>query len=366
MARKGENIRKRKDGRWEGRYVVKNGNVSKTRSVYAATYVEVKRKLAKARAEELMPHTSKESSVTVNEIAENWLKEVCDTKKASTYIKYKSTYNKYIKAKIGDIKIEDIKSESICDIYPSDCSESCKKSIRSVLNQIFSYGQMHYKTPDIKLGKIKCKKNDTNVKTLNTSEQTKLIQYLYEDMDIYKFGIILCLNTGLRLGEVCSLKWEDIDFTSKSLHVNRTVQRLPETECEKKTKLVVDEPKTICSKREIPISNQTYELLLRYKTNKSIYVLNQSEPLDPRTYQNKFKKYLSDAGIENHNFHILRHTFATNCINSGADVKSVSEILGHSDVRITLNKYVHPSMEIKRNHLNQLDSIYGQYRGQPF
>lgn len=364
MARKGENIRKRKDGRWEGRYVVKMGNVSKTRSIYATTYADVKRKLAKARTENIIPHRPTEFSILVNEIAESWLNEVYSTKKESTYIKYKTVYSKYIKEKIGTMKIGDITSESICNIYLYECSESCKKSIHSVLNQIFTYGQIHYKIPDIKLDKIKCNKKEANVKTLNTSEQTKLIKYLYQDMDIYKFGIILCLNTGLRLGEVCSLKWEDIDFTSKSLHVNRTVQRLPEKENEKKTKLVELEPKTICSKREIPISDQIYELLLRYRTKDSIYVLNQNRPLDPRTYQNKFKKYLNDAGIEYHNFHVLRHTFATNCINSGTDVKSVSEILGHSDVKTTLNKYVHPSMEIKRNHLNHLDSIYGQYRGQ--
>lgn len=364
MPRKGENIRKRKDGRWEGRYVVKADNISKTCSVYASTYAEVKKKLAKAKLENTTMVPVAEMQITLNEAAKNWLKEVYNTRKRSTYTKYKSIYNKYIKEKIGSEQIEKINFEMVDEIYQSALSESTKKSIQCVLKQIFSYAQFQYKIPIVQMQKLKCQKEVMTVKVFNTSEQGKLIQYLYQDMDIYKFGVLLCLHTGLRLGEICSLKWEDIDFTTKSLHINRTVQRLPDEDGEKKTVLVEDEPKTICSKREIPISNQIYELLLKFKSSETSYILNQDRPFDPRTYQYKFEHYLKEAGVENHSFHTLRHTFATNCISSGADVKSVSEILGHSDVRITLNRYVHPSIDVKRNHLNQLDSIYGQYMGQ--
>lgn len=363
MSRKGENIRKRKDGRWEGRYVIKVNNTSKTCSVYAPTYAEAKKKLARARTENKPPIQVEKNQITVDTTATNWLAEVGNTKKTSTYIKYKSIYESYIKHIIGEKQMEDIDEELIETIYRSAVSESCQKSIRCVLNQIFSYAQFHYKIQSTTIQKIKFQKKESLVKTLNVSEQSKLIQYLYQDMDIHKFGIILCLNTGLRLGEICSLKWSDIDFSTKSIHINRTVQRLPKGN-DNKTILVEDTPKTHCSKREIPISDQIYNLLLKYKTAETTYIFSKNRPLDPRTYQYKFKRYLCNAGIENHTFHTLRHTFATNCINSGADVKSVSEILGHSDVRITLNKYVHPSMDVKRTHLNHLDSIYGQYRGQ--
>ncbi len=364
MSRKGENIRKRKDGRWEGRYVVKEDNVSRIHSVYAPTYAEVKKKLAKARTENRVNVMTNELQLTVNEVAEDWLREIHNTKKSSTYNKYKAVYNHHIQKKIGEEWIEKIDFEKMEEIYQSVSSESNKKSIRCVLNQIFSYAQSKYKIPAVPMQKLKCQKEATPVKIFNTSEQTKLVQYLYQDMDIYKFGVLLCLHTGLRLGEVCSLKWEDVDFSTKSLHINRTVQRLPEEDGEKKTTLVEDKPKTNCSAREIPVSEQIYELLLKFQSSETGYIFNKDRPLDPRTYQYKFKQYLCKAGVEHHGFHTLRHTFATNCISSGADVKSVSEILGHSDVRITLNRYVHPSMEVKRNHLNQLDSIYGQYRGQ--
>ena len=364
MARKGENIRKRKDGRWEGRYVTKEDNVSKIRSVYAPTYAEAKIKLAKARTEQPVTTVTNEIELTVNEAAWNWLEEVHKTKKPSTYNKYKTTYQHYIQEKIGEEQIEKVDSEMLEKIYQSAATESSKKSIRCVLNQIFSYAQIQYKIPVILMQKIKSQKETMPIKVFNTSEQAKLVQYLYQDMDIHKFGVLLCLHTGLRLGEICSLKWEDVDFSTKSLHVKRTVQRLPQEAGEKKTILVEDTPKTSCSMREIPVSEQIYELLLKFRSSEAGYIFNKNKPLDPRTYQYKFKQYLCKAGVEHHGFHTLRHTFATNCISSGADVKSVSELLGHSDVRITLNRYVHPSMEVKRNHLNQLDSIYGQYRGQ--
>lgn len=364
MPRKGENIRKRKDGRWEGRYVVKIDNTSKIRSVYASTYTEVKKKLAKAKIENPAYVSTFEIRIILNEAAENWLKEIHHTKKASTYTKYKLIYNNYIREKIGSKVIGDINFEMIEEIYQRVPSESSKKSIRCVLNQIFYYIQFRYKVPVVPLQKLKCRKEIVPVKIFNISEQARLIQHLYQDMDIYKFGILLCLHTGLRLGEICSLKWEDIDFSTKSLHISRTVQRLPQEDGAEKTVLVEDKPKTNCSVREIPISEEIYEFLLKFKTSETNYIFKHDRPLDPRTYQYKLKRYLCEAGVENHGFHTLRHTFATNCINSGADIKSVSEILGHSDVRITLNRYVHPSMEVKRNHLNQLDSIYGQYRGQ--
>jgi len=127
---------------------------------------------------------------------------------------------------------------------------------------------------------------------------------------------------------------------------------------------VEGEPKSVFSKREIPLSEDIVTLLAPYHTNSVRYVVNGDRPMEPRTYQNKFHSYLKMAGVEKRNFHILRHTFATNCINSGTDIKSLSEILGHSDVKITLYRYVHPAFETKRQYMNSLSSIYGQMMGQ--
>lgn len=211
--------------------------------------------------------------------------------------------------------------------------------------------------------------SSNNINTINTTDQQKLTEYLLTELDIYKLGILLCLFMGLRLGEICALKWEDIDMISRTLHVNRTVQRLPvdtvhtsgssqnNHTATRKTSLYIDSPKTSNSLREIPIPDFIYDKLSDYY-NTSIksdsYFLKKNQPMDPRTYQNRFHIYIKEAGIGNTHFHALRHTFATNCISSGADAKSVSEILGHSNVNITLNRYVHPNLETKRSAINSI------------
>ncbi len=168
----------------------------------------------------------------------------------------------------------------------------------------------------------------------------KANEYLLTELDIYKLGILLCLFMGLRLGEICALKWEDIDMISRTLHVNRTVQRLPvdtvhtsgssqnNHTATRKTSLYIDSPKTSNSLREIPIPDFIYDKLSDYYNTSmkgDSYFLKKNQPMDPRTYQNRFHIYIREAGIGNTHFHALRHTFATNCISSGADAKSVSE-----------------------------------------
>lgn len=148
------------------------------------------------------------------------------------------------------------------------------------------------------------------------------------------------------------------------LHVNRTVQRIETKNGATKTALLETTPKSTFSFREIPISIMLASLLLRFKKEGQEYVLCADKPMEPRTYQNRFKAYLRASDCREHNFHTLRHTFATNCIDNGMDIKSLSEILGHSDMQITLNRYVHPTMDTKRRYINTLSTIYSQFCGQ--
>ena len=367
MARRGENIRKRNDGRWEGRYVVRVDGKGQYRSVYAKTYLEVKEKLLAAKVNAAGGAPAKAPSqpdILFDSVAQEWLGQVKESRKQSTYVKYSVIYKTYLSSPLGGLPIARIDADSIKGQIGTPLSESTEKSIYCVLNQILGYGEENCNMQKINLKRKGVKKKNGPVQALTPTEQVKLIQFLYKDMDIYKLGILLCLSTGLRLGEVCALKWEDIDLELKLLKNKSTVQRIYVAEGGAKTKLVEGIPKTGCSRREIPISGQLAELLARYK-GPGRYLLCGNKPMEPRTYQNKFKVYLKGAGLENKNFHILRHTFATNCINNGADVKSISEVLGHSDVKITLNRYVHPSVSTKRSHMDSLFSIYGQYKGQP-
>ena len=371
MARRGENIRKRKDGRWEGRYCMYEPQSGKKviRSVYAKTYAEAKEKLlsAKTSTDLIWSRKSLDMNLTFDTAAMEWLDMIEKTKKHATYIKYRSVYEKHIKQKLYTVPFTEIDNDILTKAFQHNenaQSDSLNKSMVCVLNQILSYAESHYQ---IKHYQYSCQKqNEKNrpVKVLSQSEQAKLLQCLYNEMDIYKMGILVCISTGLRLGEICSLKWKDVDLEEKVLHVNTTVQRIAMDGNEGRTILLEGNPKSIFSKREIPLSEDVVRLLAAYYSASAKYVINRNRPMEPRTYQNKFQNYLRMAGVEKKNFHALRHTFATNCINSGTDVKSLSEILGHSDVKITLNRYVHPTLEMKRFHMNSLSSVYGQILGQ--
>lgn len=355
LSRRGENIRKRSDGRWEGRYLVYIDGRKKHHSVYGHSYREVKKKLLedkKVAAKQQVLSASRKS-IKMNELSALWLSYVKEHRKYSTYIKYTGIYEKYIKDSFGLLEVDEITPDFIEKILPPNLSSSLYKSIYCVLNQLFLYGNQYYEVCEIHLKMNHIRSVVKPVKTINLTDQGKLRNYLLSDLDSYKLGILICMYMGLRLGEICALKWEDIDFQNKTLHINRTVQRLRVNDMDKKTKLFESPPKTVCSIREIPIPEFLYSLLISYKDN-GIYVLNKFSPMDPRTYQYKFHSYLNKANIKDFHFHTLRHTFATNCISNGADVKSVSEMLGHSNVNITLNKYVHPAMDIKRNILDTL------------
>ena len=292
--------------------------------------------------------------VLFDDCAEEWLTaiETDGFRTQSTCIKYRYIYKTHIMSVFEDIYINEIDMTILNRLKTSivHLSPSIQSSIKNVINQILEYISINYGMADIKFD-FYVKKIHRPVKTLSKSELQKLILFLKSDSDIYKVGILLCLTTGLRLGEICALKWDDFDFDNRTLMVRRTVQRIYDNNVGK-TVLLETEPKSYYSKREIPISDKMMLHLSYYY--KSGYFFLSDRPLEPKTYQNKFSLYLREADIPHVNFHVLRHTFATNCIECGLDPKSLSEILGHADVRITLNRYVHPTMQRKREYMNKV------------
>ncbi len=381
MARHGENIRKRKDGRWEGRYPVysKEDGKKQYHSVYGRTYEEVQEKLYKVKhrhgtgnqaslpghLSQLPPPSCEEGELILifSYVAEEWLNEIRNTRKPSTYEKYKLIFENYLWKMFPDTEISAITDKRIREQFPEGLTESMSKSIYCVMNQILKYASRQYfiELPNLKRPSAGTRSKPVGV--LAKKEQTKLLAALYQEQEPFRTAVSLCLHTGLRLGELCALKWTDVDFENRLVMVNRTVQRLMVDGQKSRTLLLEVDPKSEYSRREIPLSDPVLELL-RIPGDKE-YIFGGDKPLDPRTMQYRFKKILKRAGLPDRNFHILRHTFATNCIEGGADVKSLSEILGHSDVKITLNRYVHPSMDTKRRHMDRLSGFYGQIHGQP-
>ena len=164
----------------------------------------------------------------------------------------------------------------------------------------------------------------------------------------------MALYTGIRIGEICALKWKDINFKNNTIIINKTLQRIYIKEQNKNTsKIIISSPKTKNGMREIPISKQITKYLLNIKTDDNDYIITGTiKYIEPRSYRTYFNKLLNKLNIRKVNFHVLRNTFATNCIIAGIDCKTVSELLGHSSVNITLNLYVHPKIEEKMKCIN--------------
>lgn len=374
MSRRGDNIRKRTDGRWEGRYLILSENGKKHyRSVYGKSYNEVKEKLAleKGAAVKKEPVCLIIDGKTADHegsfcaLAEEWLNHVELSRKYSTYVKYNTIFQCHIQQNFCDDQFTRMENSYIQKkVSTMEVSDATRQSILMVIKQIFRYAEKQYAYPAPSISNISISGRQQSLNIMSRAEQARLMQFLCSDMNVSKAGIYLCLSTGLRLGEVCALKWADIEKSKGVIHVNRTVQRIRKPEGSVKTALWETTPKSISSNREIPISDALLSILAAFQKEGQEYLLQKDRPMDPRTYQNHFKRYLEEIQAPSYNFHILRHTFATNCIDNGMDVKSLSEILGHSNVQITLNRYVHPSMDTKRKYLNALSDDYGQLCGQ--
>lgn len=380
MPRRGENIRKRKDGRWEGRYIKTHDRNGKAKygSVYGDTYLDVKRK--QLRTVELASEnrtSPQKRDATFREVLFRWLQNSRIKWKDQTYAKYSNLIETHILPQIGQEKVGNLDAEAINRfVYEKsqngrlDGSGGLSTSylqticfiLSSALDFAFKEGYCQAKVQSIARPTDKNGKRELSVLTPN--EQDVLEKYLRTDPDERKLGVLLSLRMGLRIGEVCGLRWEDVDLENETLHVRHTVERIrniPPLEDESKTRLALCETKTVFSNRVIPIPSVVLPLMIQYG-KPSGFVLPGSVHAftDPRTLQNVFHRYLEKCHLRSINYHSLRHTFATRCIEAGMDIKSLSDLLGHASVNITLNIYVHSSLEHKRGQLELVSSILGQ------
>ena len=218
------------------------------------------------------------------------------------------------------------------------------------MNLAFDFAREEWGFQPPKLRYLREEKKESRV--LSPEEQKILTAYLQQDTDIYKFGILLALYTGLRVGELCALRWEDI--TADCVCVTKTVQRLrnPDTG---KSVLVIGSPKSVSSNRKIPLPGFLIPYIEAFRQEEgSVLYTSRRDYAEPRSIQYKFNIMTAHCGLGDVTVHTLRHTFATRCIEAGFDIKSLSEILGHADIKTTLNRYVHSSMELKRRNMEKL------------
>ncbi len=320
----------------------------------------------------------------IKEISALYLAERKPFIKNSSFAHYWEIANNYIYPFLGEMTFDDL-SISELNRYIGNLKSKGKtsgkgglsdktiKDVITLLKSIFEYAIDNcYCSNSVifpKMRNIKQKPSTTLV--LSPSDQTLLEEYILGNLNPLYSGIILSLYTGMRIGEICALTWEDIDVENSLISVNKTILRIKNTdECSElhdnhipKTVLTINTPKTDTSERIIPLPryiNERIKTLIKQRSSRDnqYYVLSDSDkPIEPRDYYKKYKKILSACGITtNYTFHALRHTYATRCVEQNVDPKIISELLGHSNVSITLNTYVHPTMKMKRESVEKLVS----------
>ena len=372
MSKKGENIFKRKDGRWEARYIhhYENGK-AKYRSIYATTYSKAKAKrIEEMKNIDTILDNLNSESITLKELSYMWLSNVKISVKESTYTRYYRVINKYILPFFGDTKLKYIESKNVYEfpekllnsggLNKGTLSPKTVTDIISILKSVFKYGKENgYVCPDI--SKLKYpSKTKKPISILSTNEQIKIENILFNSDEPICLGILFTLFTGIRIGELCGLKWEDINFENETVIIKRTIERISNLNQSSvnKTKIVICEPKTENSFRIIPLPKFLVEYLYLRKKDNNFYIVTGNENYtEPHCVYIKYQKFLKDNNIAPHTFHSLRHTFATRCVELGFDIKSLSEILGHSNINTTLSIYVHPTLNQKKSQMEKLKPL---------
>ena len=304
---------------------------------------------------------------TIREIAEAWKEYKRPYVKQSTMAAYVLILENHVLPEFGDndsLHEHDVQAFVLKKIEHGLSAKSVK-DILIVLKMVMKFGvknewMNHYEW-DIK---FPVNSQPKELEVLSVANHKKILDYVKHNFTFMSLGIYISLSTGLRIGEICALKWSDINVADGKITVQRTIERIYMVEGEKKhTQLVINTPKTVNSCREIPISKELLAMVKPMKkvVNADFYVLtNEDKPTEPRTYRNYYNRLMEKLDIPKLKYHGLRHSFATRCIEAGCDYKTVSVLLGHSNISTTLNLYVHPNMEQKKRCINKMLKSLGK------
>ncbi|MCD7750723.1 MAG: site-specific integrase [Lachnospiraceae bacterium] len=422
MGRRGENIRKRADGRWEARVVCGTPVEGRThyKFLYGRTYQEAKNRKKEyylamengmlnegvsaanrtvtgmttadqtaggsaipasaqptAGQQTAARQPPSESSrgpaqqppqpVYFQEAIQGWLQYKKGNVKESSFAYYTLMVRNHLLPDLGEKPIQEITLPLLTDYYKAKKTSGRVKDgrpmkdktvadLKAITRQILTWASLNGLLEGVPVCPVvSVRRTPTGV--LTREEQNRLEAQLLQEDNPFSLGIWLTLYGGPRVGEVCALKWEDIDFQNGIVQIKKTVNRIADVEsgAPAGTKLIVSSPKTECSIRSIPLPEPILQYLKDRRKPGPRYILTGTlHFMEPRACLSRLGRLLERAGVAPHTWHSLRHTFATRCIESGVDVKSLSEIMGHSDVKITMQRYVHPSMDTKKSQVNKL------------
>ena len=369
MARHGENIRKRKDGRWEGRYIKGRTPDGKAKLgyVYGKTYGQVRQTLIQCRAQCGERILSAENP-TFGQLAQDWLNSLGSSVKGSTAAHYEYTLRRYLLPQLQGLRLrsldERVLEAALLRMFSGEnglhrpLGTSLARECLILVRRICKYGShLRLMRPmDIQVNLPRSSRPP--VQPLSTAQAQAVDRYVRQAPTARKVGLLLCLQLGLRIGEVCGLQWGDFDPENKTLTIQRTVQRivLPGGG----TRLAIQTPKTQNSLRLLPLPARLCSLLqtVRKALPDTAWVLTGStrKPAEPRNFRRSIRVYLLRAQVPPVHPHALRHTFATLCLQAGCDIKTLSELLGHSNAAVTLQRYVHTSLNQKRLEMRRIFS----------
>lgn len=365
--RTGENIYKRKDGRWEGRYKdgYKPDGSAKYSSVYGKTYSEAKAKLEERKTAKKAPQRS--VNIKLCDVALEWLETAKIEVKESTYALYQRNVERHIIPIVGGLKLSQVTSQRLT-AFASDLlshgrcdgkgglSSNTVQDICTLTGSILEYAKKEYKA-NVSLEAPTVKVPEKEMRVLSLDEQQVLENYLFSNLDLTAIGCLLSLYVGLRIGELSALKLSDFDFSNGTLRITKTMQRVKnfDSKIKTKTKIIIDSPKSKKSVRMLPVPGFLLDIIKkRYgSVPPCAYFLTASisRYKEPRRVEYQFGKITDRCNLKAVNFHALRHTFATRLTENGTDVKTLSELMGHANIKTTL-KYMHSSEQQKRAVMN--------------
>lgn len=363
------NIYLRKDGRYEGRVPIGRNPNGSIRYRYFYHRDEKKLKLL-MDAEEKKGYTSVYAvKIRFAALSELWYRSKIGKVRESTLAVYRCHLDAHIKPVLGKKYLSTLTAENLNEKFltalvmrndgKGELSVKTRTDILRTLNSILKFAMNKgYTNQPIQVEYPKAEPKQMNV--LREKEQKELETVLRSNLNQREaLGIYLCLYTGLRVGELCGLRWEDIDLENDIIYVRRTVQRICTDNGDQKTQVIIGEPKSAKSKREIPIPETFLTILRRLKGRHTdtFFLSDSKKCFEPRRMQVAFHRYLDMAGLSRRGIHCTRHTFATRWVELGVDTKTLSEILGHTSVRITLDKYVHISEKVKRESINKIQPL---------
>lgn len=369
MPRRGDNIRIRKDGRWEARYPLPKDDPSgrKYGSVYGKTYQEAKDKRELILSQRMKsPHIV--SQIAFKDVLAAWQDANRIRLKDASVSRYQNLIDTHILPELGNYKMGELNATVLNRFIVmklkngridrnGGLAASYVRSIALIIDAAIKYGAAERLCMPLNAPLTKPSVPKSEINVLSKISQEKLERALLTDMNAEKLLTFITLYTGLRMGEALALRWDDLDWTNHILHIRHTISRVwLDQNGKKKSLLIIAEPKTQSSLRVVPVCSKLVKILEKYpfRQQTGFILTNNGSFVSPRTFEYRYKKILKESGVEEVNYHTLRHTFATRCIEADVDIKSLSEILGHADASITLNTYVHSSIELKRCQLEKI------------